>query len=66
MKFNIIFLVCLALLSSETIVINSNQKEAVEVSIIEQNNEHLIVEYILNDFELNSVEINSTLKALRE
>ena len=59
MKFSILFLVYMGLLFSETIVINSNQKEAVKVDIIEQNNEYLLVEYIINDFELNSIEINN-------
>ena len=40
----------------------SNQGiESLEVNIIEQNNNHIIIEYLINDFTLNEVEFNNEI-----
>ena len=40
----------------------SNQGiESLEVNIIEQNYNHVIIEYLINDFTLNEVEFNNEI-----
>ena len=59
MKFITLFIVYFSLLFTKTILVDSNQKNAVNIDILDQNNEYLIVQYSINKFDLNSIEINN-------
>tara|TARA_B100000579_G_scaffold357724_1_gene313803 strand:- start:1787 stop:4015 length:2229 start_codon:yes stop_codon:yes gene_type:complete len=53
--------ICLNLLFSSSNDENLINKKAVEINIINQNDNYLIVEYLINDFDIDEVDINNVI-----
>ncbi len=59
LKIFILSVFCLNLLLSKSVAIDEINKKSVEINIIDQNSNYLVIEYLINNFDIREVDINS-------
>ena len=54
-----LFLMYFSLLFSETVTLTSGQEKSAKINIIEQHSDYLIIEYIINHFDITEIDIDA-------